>query len=237
MAKVVIGEKTWDRFDYDITLWSDRGKGRAKIVRYQRRASSKDERTHNSLHIARIVMGSHLVGFLMNECYGTARLIPYVMLADTLRGNGCVCNDENGTTRWLCTKRGKIPEESLPEWIQKMYQMKKMIDLNELRYFGQYGINYDVDELIAENSMFNSSNFTKVLQTDEDEEVDVVEENGEERLVLLSNCHLSGECIEVCSMFNNISIISVDLKYAVPFCLVTSQILIYRENVTMCVPD
>ena len=59
-----------------------------------------------------------------------------------------------------------------------------MIDLNELRYFGQYGINYDVDKLIAENSMFDSSNFTKVLQTDEDEEVDVVEENGEERLVL-----------------------------------------------------
>ena len=86
--------------------------------------------------------------------------------------------------RWLCTKRGKIPEESLPEWIQQMHQTKKMIDLNELRYFGQYGINYDVDELIAKNSMFDSSNFTKVLQTDEDEEVDVVEENGEERLVL-----------------------------------------------------
>ena len=184
MAEVVIGKKTWDRFNYDITLWSDRGKGRVKIVQYRRRASSKDERTHNSLHIARIVMGSHLVGFLMNECYGTARLIPYVMLANTIRGNGCVCDDENGTTRWLCTKRGKIPEESLPEWIQKMHQTKKMIDLNELRYFGQYGINYDVDELIAENSMFDSSNFTKVLQMDEDEEVDVVEENGEERLVL-----------------------------------------------------
>ena len=65
-----------------------------------------------------------------------------------------------------------------------------MIDLNELRYFGQYGINYDVDELIAENSVFDSSNFTKVLQTDEDEEVDMVEENGEERLVLcrIVNC-------------------------------------------------
>ena len=30
MAEVVIGEKTWDRFDYDITLWSDRGKGESK---------------------------------------------------------------------------------------------------------------------------------------------------------------------------------------------------------------
>ena len=184
MAKVVIGEKTWNRFDYDIMLWSDRGKGRAKIVRYRRRASSKDPRTHNSLHIARIVMGAHLVGFLINECYGTARLIPYVMLADTIRGNGCVCEDRNGTTRWLCTKRGKIPEESLPDWIQQMHKTKKMIDLNELRFFGKYGINYDVDELIAENSMFNSSNFTEVSLTDEDEEVDVVAENGEERLVL-----------------------------------------------------
>ena len=184
MAKVVIGKKTWNRFDYDITLWSDRGKGRVKIIRYQRRASSKDPRTHNSLHITRIVMGAHLVEFLINECYGTTRLIPYVMLANTIRGNGCVCDDGNGTTRWLCTKRGKIPEESVPDWIQQMHKTKKMIDLNELRFFGKYGINYDVDELIAENSMFDSSNFTKVSPTDEDEEVDVVEENGEERLVL-----------------------------------------------------
>ena len=58
-----------------------------------------------------------------------------------------------------------------------------MIDLNELRYFGQYE-QLDVDELIAENSMFVAGNFTKVLETDEDEEVDMVEENGEERLVL-----------------------------------------------------
>ena len=34
MAEVVIGEKSWDHFDYDITLWSDRGKGRVKIVQY-----------------------------------------------------------------------------------------------------------------------------------------------------------------------------------------------------------
>ena len=203
MAEVVIGEKTWDRFDYDITLWSDRGKGRAKIVRYRRRASSKDPRTHNSLHIARIVMGAHLVGFLINECYGTARLIPYVMLADTIRGNGCVCDDGNGTMRWLCSKRGKIPEESLPDWIQQMHKTKKMIDLNELRFFGKYGINYDVDELIAENSMFDSSNFTKISPMDEDEEVDVVEENGEERLVLSrivicrENVVKSGTCLTI----------------------------------------
>ena len=196
-------KKTWDHFDYDIMLWSDRGKGRAKIVRYRRRASSKDDRTHNSLHIARIVMGTHLVGFLINECYGTARLIPYVMLADTIRGNGCVCDDRNGMMRWLCSKRAKIPKESLPDWIQQMHKTKKMIDLNELRFFGKYGINYDVDELIAENSMFDSSNFTKVSATDEDEEVDVVEENGEERLVLSrivicrENVVKSGTCLTI----------------------------------------
>ena len=184
MAKVVIGEKTWDHFDYDIMLWSNREKGRAKIIRYRRRASLKDEQSHNLLHIARIVMGTHLIGFLINECYGTARLIPYVMLADTIRGNGCLGEDGNGTTRWLCMKKGQIPEEMLPEWIQQMHQSKKMIDLNELRYFGKYGINYDIDELIAANSMFDRINFTKVLQTEEDEEVDVVEGNGKERLVL-----------------------------------------------------
>ena len=184
MAEVVIGEKMWDHFDYDIMLWSDRGKGRAKIIRYRRRASSKDEWSHNSLHIARIVMGAHLIGFLINECYGTARLIPYVMLADTIRGNGCLGEDGNGTTRWLCTKKGQIPEETLPEWIQQMHQSKKMIDLNELRYFGKYGINYGIDELIATNSMFDRINFTKVFQTEEDEEVDIVEGNGKERLVL-----------------------------------------------------
>ena len=132
MAMVVIGGKMWDRFDYDITLWSDRGKGRAKIIWYRRRVSSKEERSHNALHIARIVMGTHLIGFLIKECYSTARLIPYVMLVNTIRRNGCLGEDRNGTTRWLCTKKGQIPKETLPEWIQQMHQSKKMIDLNEL---------------------------------------------------------------------------------------------------------
>ena len=81
-------------------------------------------------------------------------------------------------------KKGQISKETLPEWIQQMHQSKKMIDLNELRYFGKYGINYNIDELIAANSMFDRINFTKVLQMEEDEEVDVVEGNDKERLVL-----------------------------------------------------
>ena len=43
MEEVVIGEKTWGRFDYDINLWSARGKGRAQIVQHRRRVASKDE--------------------------------------------------------------------------------------------------------------------------------------------------------------------------------------------------
>ena len=58
MEEVVIGQKTWGCFDYDITLSSNRGKSRAQIVQYRRRAASKDERSHNAIHIARIVMGA-----------------------------------------------------------------------------------------------------------------------------------------------------------------------------------
>ena len=54
------------------------------------------------------------------------------------------------------------------------------LDLNELRYFRKYSINYNIEEFVAENSMFNKSNFTKVSQT----EVGVVEGNGTEQLVL-----------------------------------------------------
>ena len=43
IEEVVIGQKMWGRFDYDITLWSDREKDRAQIVQYRRRAASKDK--------------------------------------------------------------------------------------------------------------------------------------------------------------------------------------------------
>ena len=175
MEEVVIGQKTWGHFDYDITLWSDRGKGRAQIVQYRRRAASKDERSHNAIHIARIVMGARFIGFLIHAAYNSARLIPYVMLADTKQGNGCLGEDGDDTTRWLCTKRGQTREDALTSWIQQMHQSKKMVDLNKLRFFGKYRINYDIDEFVEGNSMFNETNYTKVSQTAEDNEVDVVE--------------------------------------------------------------
>ena len=54
------------------------------------------------------------------------------MLVDTKRGNGCLGEDGDDTTRWLCTKRGQIREDALPNWIQQMHQSKKMVDLNKL---------------------------------------------------------------------------------------------------------
>ena len=74
-------------------------------------------------------------------------------------------------------KRGQIGEDTLPECIQKMHQSNKMVDLNELRFFGKYSINYNIDEFVAENSMFYETNYTKVSQTAEEDEVDVVQGN------------------------------------------------------------
>ena len=108
MKEQMIGEKTWGHLKFDITLWSNRGKGRAQIVQYRRRATSKDKRSHNAIHIACIVMGARLIGFLIHESYQSARFILYVMLADTERGNGCLGEDADGKMRWLCTKREKL---------------------------------------------------------------------------------------------------------------------------------
>ena len=180
MEDVVIGDKVWGHYDYDITLWCDRGKGRAQIVQHRRRAVSKDQQSHNALHIARIVIGTHLVGFLIHEAYHSARFIPFVMLADTKRGNSWLGEDGDGRTRWLCTKMGEVVEEMLPKWIKQMRKSKKMVDLNELRYFGKYGINYDINELIGENSMFDETNFTHVSQTAEEDDVDMVQGNCKE---------------------------------------------------------
>ena len=67
------------------------------------------------------------------------------------------------------------------EWYNEVVVYKKRTNTQGN---AKYGINYDIDELIAANSMFDRINFTKVLQTEEEEEVDVVEGNGKERLVL-----------------------------------------------------
>ena len=105
------------------------------------------------------------------------------MLADTKQGNGCFGDDGDGKTNWLCMKREDKGEDTLPEWILKMHKSKKMVDLNELRHFGKYGINYDVDEFIADDQMFDKNNFTTVVQMTEEEEVEVIEGNATEELV------------------------------------------------------
>ena len=152
-------------------------------MQYRRRVASEDQWSHNALHIACIVMGTWLVRFLIHKAYHSARCIPYIMLADTKQGNSCLGEDGDGKTRWLCTKRGEIGEDMQHEWIKKMHQSKKMVDLNELRHFRKYGINYDVDEFIAENQMFDKNNFTMVVQTAEEEEAELVQGNATEKLV------------------------------------------------------
>ena len=43
--------------DLDITLWSDRGAGRAQLIVYRRRRAQLNKRTVDSLQILRVVMG------------------------------------------------------------------------------------------------------------------------------------------------------------------------------------
>ena len=62
-------------------------------------------------------------------------------------------------------KSGQIRKDELPNWIQKMHQ----------RFFGKYGINYDVDKFVEGNSMSNKTNYTKVSETAEEDKVDVVQ--------------------------------------------------------------
>ena len=52
-----------------------------------------------------------------------------------------------------------------------------MVDLNGLRFFVEHGINYDVNEFVPENSMFDKSNFTMVVQTAEEDKVEVAQGN------------------------------------------------------------
>ena len=49
--------------DLDITLWSDRGTGRAQLIIYRRRRAQLNKRMADSLRILQVVMGKKLVGF------------------------------------------------------------------------------------------------------------------------------------------------------------------------------
>ena len=71
--------KLWGKDDYDLTLWGNRGGGRAKLVAYRRRMAVRDLRS-DSLSILRVVQNKRLVSFLIKNSYRCARCIPYTQL-------------------------------------------------------------------------------------------------------------------------------------------------------------
>ena len=71
--------------DLDITLWSDRGAGRAQLVIYRRRWAQLNKRMADSLRILQVVMGKKLVGFLLWNCYEFCHGIPYCMMTAMTR--------------------------------------------------------------------------------------------------------------------------------------------------------
>ena len=58
--------KLWGKDDYDLTLWGNRGGGRAKLVTYRRRMAVRDLRS-DSLSILRVAQNKRLVSFLIKE--------------------------------------------------------------------------------------------------------------------------------------------------------------------------
>ena len=71
----------WTTDDYDLTLWGNRGVGRAKLVAYRQRKAVEDPRSE-SLSIMRIVQNDRLVAFLMKNLYSSCRFIPYIDLCN-----------------------------------------------------------------------------------------------------------------------------------------------------------
>ena len=125
--------------DLDITLWCDRGAGRAQLIVYRRRQAQLNKRTADSLRILRVVMGKMLVGFLLWNCYEFCPGIPFCVMTAMARGNGCFQKDPDND-RW-CSHRWK-PDDRLTPHIQHFRKEKQMIDLCELIYFGNYSVEY-----------------------------------------------------------------------------------------------
>ena len=91
--------KKWRNDDFDLTLWENRGSGRAQIVGYRRRKAVRDSRT-DSLAISRVVQNEKLVPFVIKNSYRCARCIPYTQITITEKGDGCFANPER-LTHWL----------------------------------------------------------------------------------------------------------------------------------------
>ena len=166
--------RRWSVDDYDITMWSDRGKGRAQLVKYRRRMASLNENTLNSVNIVRVVMGNHLIGFLINNFYGCGRCIPYPMLSVTKNGNGCLRKqpeDADVDPNWLSSRW--VHAENFSEEIRQMRKTHKMVDLAELTYWGYWGFEYEEEEYCEMEEEDERKTQIRREYTDETDDVDV----------------------------------------------------------------
>ena len=114
-------------------------------------------------------MGKQLVGFLIWNCYGSGRLIPYWVMTATRRGNGCLQKDPKND-RW-CSRRFKS-DEQLSDGIIEFRNTHCMIDLVELVYFGSFGIKYKSKETVEVEG--DGSIEVVIEKTLEETEVDIL---------------------------------------------------------------
>ena len=167
-ANDLVAKTTFMRDDFDITLFSDRGLGRAKLVIYRRQQALLDMWTADSLRILRVVMGDRLVGFLIWNCYEAGRLIPYWVMTATQRGNGCLQKDpqnDGWCSRWY------INDKDVPRYLLKMRDKSPMIDLVELLYWGYFGVKYKSLETLKRGG--DGYRKVQVQSTDEDLVIDI----------------------------------------------------------------
>ena len=157
--------KLWGKDDYDLTLWGNRGGGRAQLVAYRRRMAARDLRS-DSLSILRVVQNKTLVSFLIKNSYRCAQCIPYTQLTVSESGNGCFAVPERNT-HWLAKEKfSNVSKETEHE---RTYL--QMIDLAELKFWGEFGrkwksgLKYNISSKIIEKSKM------QMEKTDEKEDV------------------------------------------------------------------
>ena len=167
-ADDLVAKTTFTRDDFNITLFSDRGLGRAKLVIYRRRRALLNTQTADSLRILRVVMGDRLVGFLICNCYEAGRLISYWVMTVTQRGNRCLQKDPQND-RWC--SMWYINDKDVPHYLLNMRDKSPMIDLIELLYWGYFGVKYKSSETLKRRG--DGYEKVQVQSTDEDLVIDI----------------------------------------------------------------
>ena len=122
-------------------------------------------------------MGRRVITFIIQNFYKGARFIPYLLLAVTRWGNGCLGTEEDGTTNWLTDS---LPEEMVPTAeAEAMRKRLPMIDLNELEYFGRWGVDWPTDVSIEISEKAFRRTYLKKVQTDEETDVIIEDDDAQ----------------------------------------------------------